>query len=238
LEKDLAIFALMHFYQCMFVKFSYVNYNSWAGIVPDPDVIASGKATAKEMKLFKEFIVKRSNILKPKEGGFATSGDKADGNDYSLTRTIIDQLWQQLLISREDDGAAYYVQSFKELGSNVYDYSQVDSTYLTPQQCDYALTPFYLQARCDKIYEQDNGKLMTDFLEWTMHESTQPIIFVYSYNDPWTGAAISDETARQNPMIEKLIDFIATHDDSFLSKYNFEERTKQNIISALNKFLK
>ena len=39
-------------------------------------------------------------------------------------------------------------------------------------------------------------------------------------------------------MIEKLIDFIATHDDSFLSKYNFEERTKQNIISALNKFLK
>ena len=238
LEKDLAIFALMHFYQCMFVKFSYVNYNSWAGVVPDPDVIASGKATAKEMKLFKEFIVKRSNILKPKEGGFATSGDNADGNDYSLTRTIIDQLWQQLLISREDDGAAYYVQSFKELGSNVYDYSQVDSTYLTPQQCDYALTPFYLQARCDKIYEQDNGKLMTDFLEWTMHESTQPIIFVYSYNDPWTGAAISDETARQNPMIEKLIDFIATHDDSFLSKYNFEERTKQNIISALNKFLK
>ena len=131
LEKDLAIFALMHFYQCMFEKFSYVNYNSWAGIVPDPDVIASGKATAKEMKLFKEFIAKSSNILKPKEGGFATSGGKADGNDYSLTRTIIDQLWQQLLISREDDGAAYYVQSFKELGSNVYDYSQVDNTYLT-----------------------------------------------------------------------------------------------------------
>ena len=124
------------------------------------------------------------------------------------------------------------------MGNNVYDYSQVNSTYLTAEQCDYVLSPFYLQARCDKIYEQDNGKLITDFLTWTMHESTQPIIFVYSYNDPWTGAAVSDETAQQNPMIEKLIVFIATHDDSFLGKYNFEERTRQNIISALNKFLK
>ena len=70
------------------------------------------------------------------------------------------------------------------------------------------------------------------------HSTSRPVATRSTSRTMASGAAISDETARQNPMIEKLIDFIATHDDSFLSKYNFEERTKQNIISALNKFLK
>jgi hypothetical protein len=79
---------------------------------------------------------------------------------------------------------------------------------------------------------------MKDFRKWAETENTQPIIFVYAYNDPWTGGGIDDETVSQNDMLVKVVDGLATHTDVFLHREFYTKDSETKIVNALNKFLK
>ena len=223
--KDLTALALNRFYEKLFVKFSYVPYSEWAKLVPDPALLASGNATEEDFQNFADFLTMDVNGL----------AEKLKENE---TRTIGERWWVILLQRRTNNTAPYYIQGYKELGLNDHDYSLVDGDYLTAEECDKVNYLFTGQAEYQGLYPQDKGLLMRSFLEWAKTESTRPIIFVYAHNDPWTGAGIPDETAAANPMIIKVVDRIATHNNYFLSRECYELTTEQTIVAALKKFLK
>ena len=64
------------------------------------------------------------------------------------------------------------------------------------------------------------------------------VIFVYGKNDPWTGAAPDADAIQSTPMLEMVIDPMATHQDYFLHESEYEPSSRQTIIEVLTKFLK
>ena len=126
----------------------------------------------------------------------------------------------------------------KELGYTDYAYSTVDGNFLTKEQAFNVNEQFSLQKKFEGLYPQDEGRLMRSFRQWVATETTQNVIFVYAYNDPWTGARPDDAVVSQNPKTEMFIDPIATHNDYFLESSLYTNETKTGIINALNKFLK
>lgn len=241
LTKDLAAFAIHQYYIALFQKFSYVPYSMWAWIVPDLTPLENGTATGTEWSYFMEFYTMNEKQLTDYLKKIMQS---ESGKAQSITRSVTEDMWDFLLSRRNDKAAPYNIQAFKELGSPAIDYSIVNGTgYLTVEECvkvNYQFTNQYRfgQEGAQGIYEQDRGKLMTDFRSWTENETTQPIIFVYAYNDPWTGGGISDDVAKNNPMIEKVIDFTATHSDQILHRNSYMQESEQAISRALDKFLK
>ena len=156
-----------------------------------------------------------------------------------------EEQWDFLRFRRESPRAPYNIQAFTELGSADNDYSLVNTTgYLKADDClnvNYMFSTQALYEKCGKagIYKQDGGYLMKDFRKWAETESTQPIIFVYAYNDPWTGGGISDEAISKNPnMLVKVVDGLATHTDVFLHREFYTKESETTIVNALNKFLK
>lgn len=151
-----------------------------------------------------------------------------------------------LRFRRESPSAPYNIQSFTELRSADNDYSIANApgSILKPADCEkvnYMFTTQALYEQCGKagIYKQDGGYLMKDFRKWAETENTQPIIFVYAYNDPWTGGGISDEAVSKNPnILVKVVDGLATHADSFLHRELYTKDSETKIVNALNKFLK
>jgi len=237
LKKDLAAFAIYTYYDALFGKFSYIPFSQWAWLVPNLTPLETGSAGMIAWGNFMSFFVMGEQELEDYLHQLQTAEQRA-------TRSATEEQWSYLLHRRQDFSAPYYIQAFMELGANDFDYSAVNGTgYLTETECtnvnyQFTVQYAYSQTGAEGIYKQDNGKLMTDFLRWTETESTQPIIFVYAYNDPWTGAAISDQAAQSNPMIEKVVDAIATHNDAFLIRTVYTKESEQKIVNALNRFLK
>lgn len=229
LTKDLAAACINFYYDALLQKFSYVQYNYWASMVPDPELLASGKATNEDFNNYAKFLFMESKelareVLKNLE----KIGSRSSAESYW---TIIQEL-------RKDKKIPYDIQSFMELGYIGTDYSLVDGQFLTADQCLLVNYMFTMQKRFEGLYPQDKGKLMTDFREWVKTENTMPIIFVYAYNDPWTGSGIIPERTGGNSMIVSLIDATAIHSDSFRDKDIFEPKTHQAIVESINKFLK
>lgn len=241
LTKDLAAYAIQAYYSALFFKFSYVTYTKWAGLVPDLTPLENGTATEEQWDNFMSFYTMDDEKLLKKLDKQPQSEDVVT---RGTTRSVTEDLWAFLNFRRKDKSAPYSIQSFTELGAYDLDYSIVKGTgYLTELECERVNYQFTTQYNYQKIadegiYKQDRGKLMTDFRRWTETETTQPIIFVYAYNDPWTGAGISDEAAQKNPMIEKVVDVTATHIDDILNREYYTEESEQAITRALDKFLK
>ena len=157
-----------------------------------------------------------------------------------------EEQWDFLRFRRESPGAPYNIQAFTELGSADNDYSIANApgSILKPADCEkvnYMFTAQALYEQCGKadIYKQDGGKLMKGFRAWVKTENTQPIIFVYAHNDPWTGGGIDDETVSKNPnMLVRVVDGTATHADAFLHRELYMKDSETKIVNALNKFLK
>lgn len=163
-------------------------------------------------------------------GGEEQPINRSSNNNY-------EHLWEYLKELRKESTMPYEIHAFKELGYADLDYSLADGTYLTAQQIksvNFILCPQY---KYQSLYPQDKGKLMRSFRQWVYTENTQPIIFVYAKNDPWTGARPDDAAIQQNPMTKMIIDPIATHSHSFLDRESYTEVSKQAIISALNTYL-
>ncbi len=227
LTKDITAFSINLYYILLYRKFSYVNYSKWASLVPDPELLASDEATQKDFDDFEKFISMDEEAV-----------EKALKKNQSATRSAIEDHWDFLEKRRQDTTAPYEVQAYKELGGLGIDYSLVDGQYLTAQQCfnvNYILTKQYT---FERTYTQDKGQLMRDFNQWVKTESTMPIVFVYAYNDPWTGAGITPDKVKDNPMVTSIIDYIAVHNHYIRDPESFMPESRQAIVGAINKFLK
>lgn len=224
-EKDLAAYAIYMYFERLFDKFSYVNYYSWASLVPDADYVASDNATTQDINKFKDFISWSASELRTQ-----ISSTRASSTD--------DIYWDVLQFRRRYDMAPYYIQGFKELGIADNDYSSVDGTFLTAEQCFNVNYLFTQQNQYEGAYPQDRGKLMTDFLSWVEKETTMPIIFVYAYNDPWTGGGVTSDRVTLGPMVVSVVDGIAVHNDFFHNRGSYLQSSEDAIVGALNKFLK
>ena len=207
-------------------------FSDWATLVPDPVKAATDEDELEDLTNFislstDELADSISNLFKDKKKQAITRS----GN------TSNERLWEYLKELRKESTMPYEIHAFKELGYADLDYSLADGTYLTAQQIksvNFILCPQY---KYQSLYPQDKGKLMRNFRQWVYTENTQPIIFVYAKNDPWTGARPDDAAIQQNPMTKMIIDPIATHNHSFLDRESYTEVSKQAIISALNTYL-
>ena len=231
LEKDLTAHFLWHYFSELFGKFSYIQFTEWSHMVPDPARVAAN-LDADEMDKFAEFLLMNDDTLRVRI-------EEADGAESRATRaTTSETLWQLLKDLRNNKSIPYEVQSFMELGDADFAFRQVNNSYLTPDEVTGVIRFLGRQAKFEGIYKQDNGALMRSFRQWCYTEHTQPIIFVYGKNDPWTGAAPDAAAIEQNDMLEMVIDPKATHQDHFLDSRLYEQSSRQAIIDALDKFLK
>ena len=239
--KDVTAFTLYTYYNALFSKFSYVQFYTWADIVPDLKPLEDGTATEDQWNFFMQFITWDDKALDK----YLAQQKKKTTQAMRRGSTKEEEQWDFLRFRRESPAAPYNIQAFTELGSADNDYSIVNTTgYLKADDClkvNYLFTNQALYEQCGKagIYKQDGGYLMKDFRKWAETENTQPIIFVYAYNDPWTGGGIGDDIVAKNPnMLVKVVDGIATHTDAFLHRELYTKDSETKIVNALNKFLK
>ena len=241
--KDVTAFALYTYYNALFGKFSYVQFYTWADLVPDLKPLEDGTATEDQWNFFMQFITWDYEEMKKY---LADQQKKNSSQTMRRGLTKEEEQWDFLRFRRESPSAPYNIQAFTELGSADNDYSIANApgSILKPADCEkvnYMFTAQALYEQCGKadIYKQDGGKLMKGFRAWVKTENTQPIIFVYAYNDPWTGGGISDEAVSKNPnILVKVVDGLATHADSFLHRELYMKDSETKIVNALNKFLK
>lgn len=231
LEKDATAMTYTTFYGYLFNKFSYVQFPLWAKLVPDPAVAVNDDD---EMDHLCTFITMDHKML--------ADSLKAMSEHDMLTRNdatdAFDKLWYYIKGLRGDSSQPYDLQAFMELGAADYGYNTVDGNFLTKEQAEGVNEMFTVQKHFEGLYYQDQGKLMRNFRQWVATESTQNIIFVYAYNDPWTGGRPDDTAVRQNPKTEMVIDLIAVHNDYFLNKELFTTESRTAIINALDRFMK
>ena len=231
MEKDLTALFLWNYYNELFGKFSYVQYTMWSHMVPDPAKVAAN-LDVDEMDKFAEFLLMNEDTLEAR----VYASRQAEGR---MTRATADEtLWELLSYLRQEKATPYDIQSFTELGCAEMTYQQVNNSYLKPEEVTKVVYFLGRQTKYEGIYKQDNGALMKAFREWCYTERSQPIIFVYGKNDPWTGAAPDADAIQSNPMLEMVIDPMATHQDYFLHESEYEPSSRQTIIEALTKFLK
>lgn len=230
LEKDLTALFMWEYYNMLFSKFSYVQFIKWSYMVPDPAKVAA-KLDAEEMDEFAEFLLMDRDSLLARITA-------AEAESRTTRATTDETLWQLLTDLRREKSTPYEVQSFTELGFADNTYNQVNNSYLTPAEVTNVLRFLGRQTKFEGIYKQDGGALMKAFREWCYTERSQPIIFVYGKNDPWTGAAPDAAAIEQNDMLEMVVDPKATHQDFFLHSAQYELSSRQAIIAALDKFLK
>lgn len=230
LTKDLTALTYYHIADRVFNFFSSVSFSKWAKLVPDPVKAATDK---EELFDLTNFISMETKQL---EETIAIWDDEA--NRRALTRSSSDQerFWEYLKDLRGNSSMPYEIHAFKELGYADIDYSAVDGTFLTAEQVMNVIYVFSVQNKYQSLYPQDKGKLMRDFRQWVYTESTQPIIFLYAKNDPWTGARPDDAAIQQNPMTKMIIDTLGTH-SVFMSDGSFTKDSGQAFISALNTYL-
>ncbi len=232
LTKDLTALVYNHISESFFNFFSYVPFSDWATLVPDPVKAATDEDELEDLTNFIS--------LSPDALADSVSTLKFGGEEQPITRSSDNnykRLWEYLNELRYESTMPYEIHAFKELGYADLDYSLADGTFLTAQQIQSVIFILCPQYKYQSLYPQDKGTLMRSFRQWVYTENTQPIIFVYAKNDPWTGARPDDAAIQQNPMTKMIIDPIATHNHSFLDPESYTETSKQAIISALNTYL-
>lgn len=226
LEKAATAGVLHTFYENLFDKFSYVQYSLWASYVPDIAKAIAPTATEQDIAAVVDFVFLDYEGLQKRIN--------RDQETSAALRSILSD--QNILkLRKEVPTMPYFVQAFRELGSYTFDYSLVDGTWLTPQ---FAYEVGYLECVACQYSghyhgQWDGGKLMTDVRNWSFIVNSKPIIFVYSYNDPWTGAAISDYAANPSRKVWKVTNLIGTHSPRFLDKTLCDEQASKAIKDAI-----
>ncbi len=235
LEKDVAALSCYTFSNYLFAKFSYVQFPLWAKLVPDP---AKAVTDSEELDHLLTFITMDYKALIDSLKAMNAQQEAQEETTRSVLTGAYDRLWRYIQDLRSEPSTPYYVQAFTELGTAGDSFKHVDGTFLTEEQVRNVCYIFSTQYRFDGLFQQDKGKLMRNFREWVGTESTQNIVFVYAYNDPWTGGRPDDEAVRQNPKTTMVIDPIAVHNDYFFISGYYTEETKNVIVDAVNKCMK
>ena len=132
------------------------------------------------------------------------------------------------------------IHAAKELGYFLYDWG-LFTDYLTEKEIGY-FKKWQTIARYNTKYgvTYDNGKLMTDFIGFLQNNATNnkcKMLFIYSANDPWTGAAIPD-SAKDDLYIKKYITALGVHSTHLNNTDHYSEAQKKQILDIINEFLK
>ena len=243
LEKAATAGVICTFYNNLFGDFSYIQFSSWAKYVPDPAKAIAPTADESDIEAVVDFVFMDERELMKY---IIKNSQKSVGRRAAL----------------DDNGIIALRKSEKEmpceLGSYCYDYSLVDGSYLTKKLAEEVGNLSSVENMFSKRYpdQWDGGKLMTSVHQWAATTTTQPIIFIYSYNDPWTANATEDteinpsryndpwtanaiEDTEINPSrkVWKVINLIGTHSYEFLSKDKCDEAASKAIKDVIQSVL-
>ena len=231
MEQAATAGVIYTFYSNLFNKFSYIPFGLWAKYVPDPAKATDADASDEEIQEMVNMVFQTSEQLRKQLN--------PDEEKQASSRSPLMTDEEILKIRKEDKTMPYSVQVMRELGNFRYDFQLVDGTFLTAQL---AADVAYL-ASADYLYgtrykgQWDGGKLMKAVRNWAKTEQTQPIIFVYSYNDPWTGAAIDDAVHNPTRQVWKVVNSIGTHDCAFLKENQCDAAASKAIKDAISAVL-
>ena len=230
LEKAATAGVIHNFYDNLFNDFSYIQFSHWAKYVPDPAKAIASDADESDIGAVVDFIFMDEKklakyIIKESQMKVATRASLDDNGIIAFRKSSKDM--------------PYYLQAYRELGSYCYDFSLVDGSYLTQKLADEVGSLSTVDNMFSKRYpdQWDGGKLMTSVHQWAATTTTQPIIFIYSYNDPWTANAIEDEAVSPSRKVWKVMNLIGIHSNEFLKNDRCNAEASQTIKSAINSVL-
>lgn len=231
LEKAAIASVINNFYTNLQLFFSYKQYSTWAKFVPDVSKATKPDADISDIFQVVEFVfMKQEQLEKMIDADNMTGGSgrrsPLDDNDIIVFR-------------KSDNSMPYYLQSYRELGSLINDFSLVDGTFLTKKFAEEVAYLSTVESQFSKRFpnQWDGGKLMTDVHKWAATTTTQPIIFTYSYNDPWTGNAIEDAVHNPSRKVWKVLNLVGTHSNEFLNPDKCDAKASQTIKDAIKTVL-
>jgi hypothetical protein len=222
-EEMVTAGVLYVFFHCLFDKFSYVPFNTWASMVPDTS----------DVERMSEFIMMNSEELE-----HINDGGNTYGFDYTYEPSANEPKAKsddELLLYRSfEPDMPYYVQAVRELGNIRIDFSSLDGLHFPGSTSDFGFLAATIshQFEMSVVFQRyshqwDGGQLMKSFRQWVKTQNKYNMIFAYSYNDPWTAGAIDAST---NPKVKRIICKNGTHNDYFLNPKYYTEEEKQLLL--------
>lgn len=232
-SQYIKLIMVQGYFDAMFALFSYVNVNSWSDIIPlYENLKTQPEVYAKCFYLFARTNSNNSddNIKKIREIMFPGT----------VQRCISNKIWSSPYVLPDDKvDEIYTVHAAMELGYYLFDYSKV-SDLLTNEEIESLNSGNTITDNNTKYgVTYDNGTFTLeffDFLENNAEETKCKMIFVYGENDPWTGAAISDEYV-DNTYIKKLLIRRGVHNPYLNEEDSYSKEDRKRVIDAVNEFL-
>ena len=130
----------------------------------------------------------------------------------------------------------YFVQTAKELGLNVYDFSPYDSIF---QRTDFDLSslnenPSGLRPEDLWLYNTYDNSVIMDVLNKFLPTTDKPIMMVYAKNDPWTGARPAKVNEKN---VKIIIDPTATHSHDINDRDYYTKETSDAIMEFIAQYV-
>jgi hypothetical protein len=230
LEKAATAGVIHTFYNNIFNDFSSIQFSIWAKYVPDPAKATAPNAEESDLETVVDFVFMDTKELEKKI--------IKDSQKNVARRAPLDD--NTIIANRKSDkNMLYYLQAYRELGSFWFDFSLVDGSYLTKKLADEVGYLHTVDNMFSKRYpnQWDGGKLMASVHQWAATTTTKPIIFIYSYNDPWTANAIEDAAISPSRKVWKVTNLLGTHTDEFLSADKCDEKATKAIKDVIKSVL-
>ena len=138
-----------------------------------------------------------------------------------------------------DNGSSTYpygIQTAKELGQFIFDYNAYANVLNGTSFDINALkkNPSDLKDEDLWVYETYDNTLLTDIRNRFIPTTTCPILFVYSKDDPWTGARPDQINEQYSKLI---INPIGVHDHDINSEEHYSPETRTEIMDFIARFV-
>ena len=246
IEKAATVGVLDVFYENLFTKFSYIDFNAWCTMVPDPTAFSTtGQDNLQALYNVVDFIFLSGDSLQARIDRQNTNAGGAVASVGRRSGFTVDEIRN---LRRRDQAMPYDIQAVRELGSRLPDYSLLPADgFVTSDYCDYIVqNSLSLVANYGAYAKQwDGGELMRNVREWVNH-TQKHLVFVYGSNDPWTGGAIDssnpwmDGVLSVNPAnanVSKVLVLGGTHNHYFLNSKSYPVEASSAIKQALDKYV-
>lgn len=220
----------------LFAKFSYVPYYEWAPLVPSvdaaiADAVTEGEKIAKayEVEKLANFIFTDDKTILSLKNTVSAKSEAATTRSQERKIYTDEEILSNLYSEKT---YPYEIQSVIELGNTRIDFSMLDGIKFSPEATEdmgyvarFIGKSFEASTELTKYKDRwDGGALMRSYREWAIKNCTAKMVYVYAYNDPWTGGAID------NPQISNVTKYIfgnSVHNPYILNRrYYTEEEYK------------
>ncbi len=243
IEKAATVGALYVFYTNLAEKFSYIDFNDWCKLVPDPaDYNTADPKADLRLQEIATFVFMGRNELEQK-----LEEDEEEEADQAPRRSAYSD--EALVRLRADDPTMpYNIQAVRELGTPFPSFSLLPAGgFVTPDYCDQVfLTSLSAPALFGRYQGQwDGGKLMKAVRSWT-DTTRKHLVFVYGTNDYRTGGAIDSDTPwgkkavnvnPRNSNVSKIRCVGGLYGHAFLEKDHYTTTAANAIKQALDKHI-